>query len=206
MYFNKLGNAPWLDIQMDIYAYEVYKRAFRSNEKTFLIKKYNSTTILVRIQPDASAKSASNTAKQTVLLIIVDNDDFWTIVSLMFKRQLPAVSFHRVVNVQQALDYLDKSMGQPQIFPTLIRQNLSLPLFKDGLNLREEIQAKLATYSAQQIPILVMRSSDSHDDIRRAYQAGASSFYRKPTDMHQWDTYFERLRRFWLESVTLPVT
>ncbi|CAN5380172.1 N/A [soil metagenome] len=158
------------------------------------------------MQPNANAKSASDTTKQVVLLIIEDNDDIWTIISLMLKRQLPTVSFHRVVNAQQSLDYLDKAIRQPQAFPKLILQNLYLPLLKDGLDLLEGIRAKLAAYSAQQIPVLVMSSSDNPDDIRRAYQAGASSFYRKPTDIRQWDTYFERLRQFWMESVTLPIT
>jgi CheY-like chemotaxis protein len=158
------------------------------------------------MQPNDSATSATNTTKQIILLVIEDNDDIWMIVGMMLRRQLPGVNFHRVVNAQQALDYLDKTITQPQIFPKLILQNLYLPSLTDGLDLLEEIRAKLAAYSAQQIPILVMSSSENPDDIRRAYQAGASSFYRKPTDMQQWNTYFERLRQFWLESVILPIT
>ena len=163
-------------------------------------------TVRIGMQPINSKKTANHTVKQIILLVVEDNDDIWTIISLMLKRQLPTVSFHRVVNAQQSLDYLDKAVKQPQTFPKLILQNLYLPLLKDGLDLLEGIRAKLAAYSAQQIPILVMSSSDNPDDIRRAYQAGASSFYRKPTDIRQWDTYFERLRQFWLESVTLPIT
>lgn len=158
------------------------------------------------MQTNVSTKSAGDTTKQIILLVVEDNDDIWMIISLILKRQLPTVSFHRVVNVQQTLDYLDKAIKQPQAFPKLILQNLYLPLLKDGLDLLEGIRAKLTAYSAQQIPILVMSSSDNPDDVRRAYQAGASSFYRKPTDIRQWDTYFERLRQFWLESVTLPIT
>ncbi|UFH56287.1 response regulator [Spirosoma sp. KNUC1025] len=158
------------------------------------------------MQPNASTKSVHDSTKQITLLIIEDNNDIWMIVSLMLKRQLPNVSFHRVVNAQQALDYLDERITNSQAIPNLILQNLYLPLLKDGLDLLQEIRAKLTAYSAQQIPILVMSSSDNPDDIRRAYQAGASSFYRKPADMNNWNSYFDRLRQFWLESVILPVT
>jgi CheY-like chemotaxis protein len=156
--------------------------------------------------PDDGARTTANTLAQTTFLVVEDNDDIWMIISLMLKRQLPSVNFHRVVNAQQALDYLDKTIRQPKTLPKLILQNLYLPLLKDGLHLLQEIRTKLADYSAQQIPILVMSSSDNPDDISRAYQAGASSFYRKPSDMRHWNTYFERLRQFWLESVILPVS
>ena len=151
-----------------------------------------------------SKKTTNHTVKQITVLVIEDNDDIWTIVSILLKRQLPAVSFHRVVNARQALDYLDEAQMQPQVFPQLILQNLYLPLLTDGLDLMQAIRAKLAAQSAPQLPILVMSSSNNPDDIRRAYQAGASSFYHKPTDMSHWNTYFERLRQFWLESIILP--
>lgn len=156
------------------------------------------------MQPVNSTKTANQPAEQVIFLVVEDNDDIWTIVSILLKKQLPVVSLHRVVNAQQALDYLESTIKQPQAFPKLILQNLYLPLLSDGLELLQDIRTKLVAYSAPQIPILVMSSSDDPDDIRRAYQAGATSFYHKPTDLNHWNTYFERLRQFWLESVILP--
>ena len=161
-------------------------------------------TVRIGMQPINSKKTANHMVKQIIVLVIEDNDDIWTIISILLKRQLPGVSFHRVINARQALDYLDRAIVQPQVFPQLILQNLYLPLLKDGLDLLQDIRAKLAAHLAPQLPILVMSSSNNPDDIRRAYQAGASSFYHKPTDMSHWNTYFERLRQYWLESIILP--
>ncbi|WP_018620437.1 response regulator [Spirosoma luteum] len=181
---------------------------FFGQAKTVLPKRnlyyYRFITARIGMQPINNTKTTNHTVKQITVLVIEDNDDIWTIISILLKRQLPAVSFHRVVNARQALDYLDEALMQPQAFPQLILQNLYLPLLTDGLDLLQEIRTRLAAQSAPQLPILVMSSSNNPDDIRRAYQAGASSFYHKPTDMSHWNTYFERLRLFWLESVTLP--
>ena len=153
----------------------------------------------------ASLIAAHNYAQATIL-IVEDNDDIWLIISMLLKKQLPDVTIRRVVNARQALDCIDEVITHHQALPKLIMQNLYLPLLKDGLDLLQATRGKLVEYAAQQIPILVMSSSDDSDDIRRAYQAGASSFYLKPTDMGQWVAYFERLRHFWWESIILPVT
>ena len=62
------------------------------------------------MQTNTSLQADTYVTERPLLLVIEDNDDIWLIISLLLKRQLPNVNFHRVVNAQQALDYLDKSM------------------------------------------------------------------------------------------------
>ena len=104
------------------------------------------------MQPNENAKAANYTVAQIILLVIEDNDDIWLIIGLLLRRQLPNVNFHRVVNAQQALDYLDQSITQPQAFPKLILQNLYLPLLKDGLDLLQEIRTRLGGMQSPGFP------------------------------------------------------
>lgn len=155
--------------------------------------------------PDYQAEVSEHNFSQATILIVEDNPDVWLIVSMLLRKHLPEVKVERVVNARQALAYLDQTITNQSLLPKLILHNLYLPLLQDGLDSLEGIRGKLSGCHCQQVPILVMSSSTNPEDIRRAYSSGASSFYRKPMNIGEWSVYFERLRRFWWETVMLPL-
>lgn len=53
-------------------------------------------------------------------------------------------------------------------------------------------------------PVVVLSVSHEEDDIAQAYQLGATSFISKPIGDAEWLGYFEIIRRYWWETVTLP--
>lgn len=84
--------------------------------------------------------------------------------------------------------------------PDLILLDLNLPR-KDGREVLEEIKAdpSLAT-----IPVVILTTSSSDEDIARAYQHHANSYIRKPVTFEGLIEAVKTLQNYWLGMVTLP--
>lgn len=106
---------------------------------------------------------------------------------------------------KDAVVYLEQIIEQQTPLPKLILQDMYMPSLEDGLYSLEGIRDRLAGCHCQQVPILAMTSSTEPEDIRHAYSSGASSVYLKPMNLSEWNTYFERLRAYWWETVMLPL-
>lgn len=53
-------------------------------------------------------------------------------------------------------------------------------------------------------PVLVLSTSAHPSDIDRCYRAGANAYLVKPLEFEKWEEMFDRVARFWLDSVALP--
>jgi len=54
------------------------------------------------------------------------------------------------------------------------------------------------------IPIIVFTTSDSREDIIWTYTNGANSFITKPFSFHSVVEVMKTIKKYWLETVTLP--
>jgi CheY-like chemotaxis protein len=84
--------------------------------------------------------------------------------------------------------------------PGLILLDLNMPR-KDG---REALQEIKADPRLSSIPVVVMTTSKSDEDILASYQAGVSSFIRKPITFEKMIEVIRALTHYWLEIVELP--
>jgi DNA-binding response OmpR family regulator len=78
------------------------------------------------------------------------------------------------------LKYFER-MGKPGGFPcpSLMLLDLNLPAI-DGTQILNEFR----TYQdCDEVPVIVMTSSDSPRDVARAEQMGVSHYFRKPSDL-----------------------
>lgn len=66
---------------------------------------------------------------------------------------------------------------------------------KSGAEVLREIRADAAL---RLIPVIVLTSSTSEEDLRAAYSLGANSFLRKPGGPEQLRIFADRLENFWL--------
>lgn len=86
--------------------------------------------------------------------------------------------------------------------PNLILLDLNMPR-KDG---REALAEIKSDPSLRQIPIVVLTTSRSAEDIVHSYDMGANSFIVKPRSFAGLVNLMENLGRYWLETVELPPT
>jgi chemotaxis family two-component system response regulator Rcp1 len=84
--------------------------------------------------------------------------------------------------------------------PGLILLDLNLPK-KNGFEVLREIKADEAL---KRIPVVVLTTSQSEQDIVKSYNLYANAYITKPVDLNQFLSVIKVLEDFWLEIVRLP--
>ena len=84
--------------------------------------------------------------------------------------------------------------------PALILLDLNMPKM-DG---REALKAIKSNPELHTIPVIVLTTSGSEEDIMRSYELGANSYVRKPVKFDEFLAAVSLLRKYWVELVALP--
>jgi CheY-like chemotaxis protein len=113
-------------------------------------------------------------------------------------------TIHFVEDGEALLDYLLRKgkyadmANQP--LPSLIVLDLNMPR-KDG---REALREIRANPLLRRIPIVILTTSRSEEDIQRSYDMGANSYIAKPVSFDKLVEVMRILRQYWLEVVAMP--
>ncbi len=84
--------------------------------------------------------------------------------------------------------------------PDLILLDLNLPR-KDGREVLDELKRDP---NLKVIPVVVLTTSRSEQDVLRSYQLHANCYITKPVDFNQFMEVVKTIENFWLTVVTLP--
>jgi CheY-like chemotaxis protein len=84
--------------------------------------------------------------------------------------------------------------------PDLILLDLNLPK-KDGRQVLAEIKENPALKC---IPVVILTTSASGEDIQRSYQFHANCYIAKPVDLNGFLKVVKSIDNFWLSVVKLP--
>jgi two-component system, chemotaxis family, response regulator Rcp1 len=101
----------------------------------------------------------------------------------------------------EALSFLRKEgiyAEAPQ--PELILLDLNLPK-KDGREVLAEIKADP---NLRRIPVVVLTTSSSEEDILKIYDLHANCYITKPVDLEQFMGVVKSIEDFWVSVVKLP--
>jgi CheY-like chemotaxis protein len=101
----------------------------------------------------------------------------------------------------EALSFLRKQgiyADAPQ--PELILLDLNLPK-KDGREVLAEIKADP---DLRRIPVVVLTTSSSEEDILKIYDLHANCYITKPVDLEQFMGVVKSIEDFWVSVVKLP--
>lgn len=105
---------------------------------------------------------------------------------------------------EELMEYLQHrgQYAEPAISPrpSLILLDLNMPR-KDG---REALQEIKSDPNLRQIPVVVMTTSKSEEDICRAYDLGVNSFIAKPVTYESLVEVMKTVSSYWAEIVELP--
>lgn len=132
------------------------------------------------------------------ILLVEDNpgDVRLTVEALKEGRILNQMSV--VADGIEAMDFLRNSNSQTP--PDLIMLDLNLP--------RMSGQEVLATIKADEnlrrIPVVVLTTSNSEQDIYDSYNLHANCYVTKPVDLEQFIKVVRSIEEFWLTVVKLP--
>jgi two-component system response regulator len=84
--------------------------------------------------------------------------------------------------------------------PDLVLLDLNLPK-KDGREVLKEIKADK---SLKRIPVVILTTSQTEEDILKAYGLNANCYICKPIDLDQFTKIIRSIEEFWLTIVKLP--
>lgn len=138
------------------------------------------------------------------ILIADDDPDDRLLTQEAFAESRLTNSIHFVENGEELMNYLQRQ-GKYQDAaiaprPGIILLDLNMPR-KDG---REAIRDIKADPTLRHIPIVVLTTSNTEQDIRHSYDLGVSSFIIKPVTFAGLVKLIQALAHYWFEIVQLP--
>jgi CheY-like chemotaxis protein len=135
------------------------------------------------------------------ILLIEDSPDDAEFLQLAFSERAIDCTLDLVSDGDAAIEYLQAHAKPDDAHhPDLILLDLNLPCC-DG----HEVLAMIKHHAELRlIPVLVLTTSESPTDVRRAYAGHANAYISKPRDFSGVRELVSGIENFWLKSVTLP--
>jgi CheY-like chemotaxis protein len=107
---------------------------------------------------------------------------------------------HHCSSGAQALDYLHRRPPfQNAVRPHLILLDLNMPGM-DGCEVLRQVKSDSQTRS---IPVVMLSTSRSREDVAACYTAHANAYMRKPTDLAGNVAMLQHLDQFWKDCELL---
>lgn len=136
-----------------------------------------------------------------VILMVEDNPTDVLIAREGFSGAQMANTLHVADDGIEAIEFLNqrgKYAAAPR--PDLIVLDLNMPR-KNGQEVLAEIKSDARL---KNIPVVILTTSKSQDDISRAYGLHANCYISKPVDFDEFTQVVQRIQDFWFSLVILP--
>ena len=135
------------------------------------------------------------------ILLVEDNPGDVVLVEEVLSDSKMWNRLHVVSDGEQAMEFVrrqGKHAGAPR--PDLILLDLNLPK-KSGREVLREVKTHP---DLKTIPVVVLTSSKSDDDVVKSYELHANAYILKPVDFHQFMKVMRAIEDFWFVTVKLP--
>lgn len=145
--------------------------------------------------------SRDNESRTIIILLVEDNpgDARLTQEAMRDSKMLNLV--HVVEDGVEAMAFLRREGRYREApRPDLILLDLNLPK-KDGRAVLAEIKVDP---DLRRIPVVVLTTSRSEEDVLKAYDLHANAYVTKPVDLEQFMRIVALIDDFWFNVVTLP--
>ena len=139
--------------------------------------------------------------RRTNILMVEDNPfDVILAGEAMNDAGMP-VNIENMGDGEKAMAFLKGEGAHKEAFhPDLILLDLNLP-GRDGFEVLAEIKSDPAL---RHIPVIVLTTSHSEEDVHRAYSLQASCYITKPMGFNEFSKVVKSIKDFWFTVVQLP--
>jgi CheY-like chemotaxis protein len=135
------------------------------------------------------------------ILLIEDNPGDVNLTRIALADRKINVNLSVVSDGVEAMNFLHRQGEYHQaVHPDLILLDWNLPR-KDGREVLVEIKAN---QRLRRIPVVVLTTSQSEEDILKAYDLRANCYITKPLDFNQFVQIVQSIEDFWFTIVQLP--
>lgn len=133
--------------------------------------------------------------KPVVILLVEDDPGDQKLIKQSFAREHIANELIIVSCVEKAMEYLERSrLGHEESrIPDLILLDLNVP----GMGGRELLKAIKADPEFDVIPVVILTTSDSEEDIMESFRLQAAGYVRKPITLEGFQKAIADLTDYW---------
>lgn len=135
------------------------------------------------------------------ILLVDDDEGDIKLTRRALEKDKLRINIHVARDGAEAMSFLKKEgahAASPK--PDMILLDLNMPR-KDGRQTLGEIKSN---DDLKDIPIIILTTSASHEDVVKSYKDGCNCFVTKPVDLKQFTKIIQTLKEFWFAVVKLP--
>ena len=140
--------------------------------------------------------------KPANILLVEDDPGDQKLIKTSLKNQKIGNKVYTVDSGEEAMDFLylrDKySDCAPQ--PDLILLDLNMP----GMGGKEFLRRIKGDEKMKTIPVIILTSSDSDEDILDTYNLHASGYVKKPVKLEDFKRVMKQINEYWFVICRLP--
>ena len=140
-------------------------------------------------------------SRPAIILIAEDNDADVYLTKEALADATVDTKVYRVKDGLEALKFLRKEspyVDMPR--PDLMLLDLNMPIM-DGRQVMEQMKNDQVLRA---IPVVVLTTSQSEEDIINSYSLKANCYITKPMDFEQFRKVVRSIEHFWFSTVSLP--
>lgn len=143
-------------------------------------------------------------SRSVVILLVEDDPDDQELTKRALRCSKLRNQLRIVSDGEAALDYLYRrgpyAEARTSPRPDLILLDLNMPKL-DGRAVLGKIKVDP---ELRQIPVVILTTSSSEEDIVRSYDLGVNSYVSKPVHMDGFIKAIQQLEHYWFDLVVLP--
>ena len=135
------------------------------------------------------------------ILLVEDNPADVELTQYMMKKGKLVVNLHVAADGFEAMAFLRREGKYADVpRPDMILLDLNLP----GMDGREVLAEVKGDPALKAIPVVVLTTSQSEEDVLKSYNLGANCFITKPVGMDEFAKVVSTIDDFWFTIVRLP--
>jgi two-component system response regulator len=135
------------------------------------------------------------------VLLVEDNPGDAELTRIALQDSKISINLNVVEDGVEAMAFLRKQHDYAKVpHPDIVLLDLNLPR-KDGREVLAEIKSD---DNLKRIPVVVLTTSQSEEDILKAYNLAANCYITKPVDFDQFVKIVQSIENFWFAIVKLP--
>ena len=140
--------------------------------------------------------------RPATILLVEDDPGDQKLITVSLKKQKLANELYIVDSGEEAMDFLyhcgNYSAETP--LPDLILLDLKMP----GMGGKEFLRQIKQDERMKMIPVVILTSSDSDDDILDTYNLHASGYVKKPVKLEDFKRVVNEINEYWFLLCRLP--
>ena len=134
------------------------------------------------------------------VLLVEDNPDHALFALKALRGGPPAAKVVWAKDGEEALALLDRTNHATEAAPELILLDIHLPKV-DGHQVLRRVKED---ERLRAIPVIMLTTSESLEDLEASYSAGANSYVAKPLAHGDFVAHIRSLKQYWLVVNTMP--